>query len=232
MFKQKYVWRNADKYGFSGLLAVGQIDADPTLSPAHDFFDHEGLPRTNDCYTNEFIAIGTSVALRIVHEPATHAQVKVVADYIESVIDNMCANFERYVGVEAMQLTTKTRAISDSDYGEYPETLLKSALDLAVAGVVAKSDLAMKANIKRILTEQGLDSILSYLRRGYRRAISKFGNYDIKELGSYLFNKLDRTVRTYFENKPMVDGQAVTVFVNPKKREIRIHVDGKLHLVA
>ena len=232
MFTQKYIWRNADKYGFTGLLPVGQLDADPTLTPAHDFFDHEGLPRENDCYSNEFLAIGTSVALRVVHDPMVDSRLPLIADYIKDVIQKMCSNFERYVGVESMKHTTKTRPIKDSNYGDYPEELLKAALALAVSGVTSEADAWTKNNLRRILTPQGLDSILSYLRMGYRRGLARFGKYDVKELGTYLFHKLDHTVTDYFKEQLMTDGQTVTLFVIPKKCEVRIHVDGKLRLVA
>lgn len=217
-----FLYETSDENGLTGLKPLWFPNADPTFGDgvAHDTLEH--FKSETSILEGESEAIGSFVLLRLLN-PA-RADTRSVGNK-EQALCNDVREMLRGAGAESFALprAIATRPLADRK----ADSIIVEGVRLAFRGESAQESLMEEADIsaeraQELLTEQAEAGFIAWIRRGYRRALKRYGDTDYYTVGSDLFDAIAKRVDKVLASGHLWSGARVRLSVDPMQCSFKL----------
>lgn len=217
-----FVYETSEDTGLTGLKPLWFPNADPTYGTgvAHDTLEH--FKSETSILEGESEAIGSFVLLRLLN-PA-RADSRSVDDKAQALCNDV-REMLRGAGAESFALprAIATRALADRKV----DSIIVEGVRLAFRGESAQESLMEEADIsaeqaQELLTEQAEAGFIAWIRRGYRRALKRYGDTDYHTVGSHLFDAIAKRVDKVLSSEHLWPNARVRLSVDPMECSFRL----------
>ncbi len=214
-----FVYQEDDDTGLLGLLPTWMPNANTTTAIAHDVLEHFGSTQLSPV-EDELVALGALLALRIEN----------------GVFNSRLSDVDQLAAVVASTLTDIDRDDLDpprpcatrplSDLFDCAEEVIQAASTKALE--MARRELEDYSNTP--FTHDAVElreTVVGYLRRGYRKAMKRFEDCDLYTVGHSLFQRLNKASEELVRSEMLQVGDRVRVLVDARRSAVSFKVNGQ-----
>jgi len=207
-----------EEFGYNGIIIKTDRNYfQPTtgIGVAHDILEHPTSPHQNG-YIDEFLAIGSFLAGRIkygwMNEFGRQSNEKDIIADVESLASNSL-HFDDDLCPEVC-----TNYLQDDELMEQIKEYVVSGLLNAVNEYEEGSytELPEKYNFN-------VDSIVSWICKGYQLFNKRFYKTDLYDVSNYLFNQITKVCDNWIKTSD--EGETANLYVNFKTFDVRLEVN-------
>ncbi|WP_087864472.1 hypothetical protein [Comamonas thiooxydans] len=212
-----FTFTSCDDNGNSGLVPDFIKGADPAHQVAHDLLDH--FPGNLPGVEGELMAIGTVVLMSLengVANPQNYG-----SNVAELVLDPLVWAITNNRKISAIP----TRRLPD-EYS-WADEIMQDGSQKAYA--VVANELAHRTPFCAIpYTPDELSIIvLSWLRKGYRKALKRYSEVNHYTVAHSLYKKVDKFSERIIRSGMLYDGASIKFVVSVRKMEVNAYLDGR-----
>lgn len=220
---REFTYEQAEDDNFIGLKPNWFDNADPTTGrgAAHDMLEHF---RTQvGPVEGEMEALGAFVAIRMEQGAVpviVRTDVEILADDIRSVLVDMVE--------ERLQIPSRKTSRRLHDTYEWADSTIQSAVSLGMRR--AKDELESmgveQCTYSPVLTEELQETLLAWVRQGYRRALKRYAGVDLYRLGNSFFKQIEKCLDALTRSETLDVGDTVRIALHPHDFKIGVRVNG------
>lgn len=220
-----FIYETWDETGLKGLRPTWFDNADPAAGTgvAHDILEHFSSATT--VLEGESEAVGAFLLLRLANGwnyrsgAFPRSEAEILSRDVETMLEGAVND-----GLPLPE-AAPSRRLADEEMDRF----IVEGVRKAVRGEEALRSLMVNCDVdeeeaKAVLTAQTEQGFITWLRRGYRRAVRRYAGCDTYMVGISLFARIGKVASNLIESESLWEGAKVRISVSPRRGEVNFKV--------